>query len=392
MSKSNHKISIAILATSYPLSSDSCSGIFIKRFVNKLPKHVNVELYVPDGDVGVTNKDPSINLIRYGAKRHQTLCHKPGGIPVALSKKSNYLLVPQFLIALFLAVMKAAKKHDLIHANWSICGLVAIIPSKIYKTPLVVTLRGEDMTRANTSKVYFYILKLIVLYANAICVVSEQFKCNIDRLWPEMSKKILVVENGVEDNYLNKKPTLYKRDNIKLVFIGSLIKRKNLLWVLENLKETNSNNYIFNIVGEGEELVELLRYVNQNGLDKHVILSGSASPDMTIKILEDSDVLILPSISEGRPNVVLEAMALGKLVIASNIPGTNELIENNSNGMLFQLNDKKSFSHCIDRVLSGSEELIKYCYSAQSSIKKRGLLWSNTAEKYVTVYEELIVR
>jgi len=113
-------------------------------------------------------------------------------------------------------------------------------------------------------------------------------------------------------------------DELLLLFVGALIRTKNaapLVRVLAGLK----TKFKLAVVGEGPERARIEGLVKRLNLEEKVLLLGQKPQDETLALIRSGDVLILPSISEQVPNVLLEALALGKPVIATKVGGIPEI-------------------------------------------------------------------
>jgi len=101
-------------------------------------------------------------------------------------------------------------------------------------------------------------------------------------------------------------------------------------------------------------------------------------------------VLVLASSSEGRPNVVLEAMAAGVPVVAGDIDGVREMIGDNERGLLFPVGDVQRLSDCLQRLLRYPPLAEKLAHSARQWILDERLTWDHTVGQYVDLYRQAI--
>lgn len=149
------------------------------------------------------------------------------------------------------------------------------------------------------------------------------------------------------------------------------------------------SSLLLSIVGEGVEEIALREQVGQYGLTNNVKFHGMVAPEYLSTLLTLHDVLVLPSYSEGRPNVVLEAMAAGLPVIASDIPGVDELVLDGRTGLLFVAGNVTELFQCLDTLMRDKALLEKMGGDGRKQILERGLLWSVTAEKYTRLYQSV---
>lgn len=155
--------------------------------------------------------------------------------------------------------------------------------------------------------------------------------------------KPVVIYNGVEKDWFN----VVKDDDIKMKYniaengvilasVGSLTPKKGHKYLIEavcKLQKKVSNVYLL-LIGAGSEEKKLKDLINIYNIEKNVKLIGRQNSIDIKNILSQSDIFVLPSLWEGLPNAMLEAMALGMPIVASSVGGVPEIIENNSNGLL----------------------------------------------------------
>ena len=144
------------------------------------------------------------------------------------------------------------------------------------------------------------------------------------------------------------------------------------------------------IIGEGQEKETLKSLTLQLGLSDYVRFLGNVPPSYIPGELANTDVFVLTSFSEGRPNVVLEAMAAGVPVIASNIDGVNELIQDDETGLLFDPGDVECLAIQMERLINDHEMRARLGEAGRNYIIQNGLTWEKTAQNYIGVYKEII--
>ena len=385
------RLNILVITTSYPLVKDSYSGIFVKRLIDHFPDDISVTVLTPDSRE--TNQPSTgVTRFRYAPKSLQTLAHKPGGIPVALRANIfNYMLLPSFLTATFIYACMLGRRHDLIHANWSINGVIAGIAGKLLRKPVLVTLRGEDITRAKSSFLYRFLLNFCLNYLDRVICVSEDMLTGLQRDFPEHSGKLSVITNGV-DPILFETPRNYSvREALSCISIGSLIHRKGYDITIRALAlAAGKIRFRLLCIGDGPEKQALQTLVKTSGLEDRIIFPGAMSPDQISQELAGADLFILSSRSEGRPNVLVEAMASGLPVIASDISGVSELIDDKVNGFLFESENYSQLAELIVQVASDRAGREKTGINARITAKKIIPTWNTTAAAYCNAYTQII--
>ena len=187
-------------------------------------------------------------------------------------------------------------------------------------------------------KIFKYFLKK----ADKTIVNSKEFKKDLKK---EFNVNAICIYNPLDKDEIYKKSkikykTFFKSKNkLRILNIGRFTEQKDQITLLKSL------NYLKNkidfegiIVGKGIEKTNLLNFIKENNLEKHVsILNFLKNP---YPIIKQSDLFILSSKYEGLPNVLLEALVLKKMIISSNCrTGPNEILLNGKGGLLFKVGD-----------------------------------------------------
>ncbi len=387
---------VLLLTTSFPLRHGEMSGIFIRNLIRHYPDYVKTIVLTPS-DNQKYHEPPDGNFrlkcFRYAPLSWQVLSHQPGGIPSAISgNKKLALLIPPLFLSMFIHSLQLAGKSDIIHANWSINGAIGAFVSLVTKKPLVTALLGSDIKRARYNITDMSILRFCLKVSKYVITISKAISDFLKEKFPEYSNKLVVIPNGVGNEFFN----LYeKRDKTKqycnyITFIGNLTKNKGIDTIIQALAKTKNPNTKLRIIGGGSELNHLKNLANQYGLAPKVEFTGQVSHDHIPEYLKKAKTLVLASYSEGMPNVVLEAMAAGVPVVASNIDGVKELIKDGENGLLFTPGDHKMLAHKLD-VLTGNNNLAtKIGNKGRDFMIEQGFRWPDVAMRYVKIYEKIL--
>lgn len=385
---------VAIVTTSYPLRIDSSSGIFISRLVAHLPGYINKTVITPCSDYPVTvqrSTNTRLQCFRYAPWSWQVIAHQPGGIPVALrTHRWLILLLPFLLLSMLLACIRAGCKSDLLHANWSLNGLIAGLAGKLTGTPVITTLRGSDVDRLEHSIIRRLVLRGCLCLNCRVITVSDAIRIQVCKRFPKYRARVSTIANGVSEEFI--KLPVARTDNrgtLQITSIGSLIPRKctdTLIRAVAGIKDISKLR--LNIIGDGPERVALqamAKKAESDGLD--IVFPGNLPPDKIPGVLALTDVFVLASHAEGRPNVVLEAMAAGIPVVASDIEGVRELIQHGETGLLFPSGDNEALIHELERLLNDAELRQQLGQSARQFIFDHGLTWQQCAANYTALYK-----
>lgn len=184
--------------------------------------------------------------------------------------------------------------------------------------------------------------------ADFIIVTSDQARQHIIKRYKIPIQKIAVILNYIDTDLF--KPINTQKSPKTVIFVGRLEKEKNVASLLEAVKGIDVNLVL---IGNGGLKIELEKYAKMNKLN--VKFLGVVANDELPAKLNTCEVFILPSLFEGNPKALLEAMACGLPVIGADVEGINEIIKHKENGYLCGTSPD-SIREAIKTVI-GSEEL-----------------------------------
>ena len=269
------------------------------------------------------------------------------------------------------ALENLVKKEDIdiIHGHYLFpAGAAAVEVGNENNIKTYVTAHGSDMFELYKSQPLMRpTIKNVLKKADGVFAVSNALKHEIIKTGVEgISDKTKISWNSVDLNkFMPKTDYSFKEKyNIKdkpvVLFIGNLIKRKNVDSLLEAKKISNSDYYLV-IVGDGPLFKKLKKKVDEDNIHD-VIFTGSRGD--VEKIIPCCDVLILPSFSESFGLVLIEALACGKPVIGSDVGGITEIITGDV-GLLINPNKISSIANAIDKIINDEDLRLKLSTNAR---------------------------
>ena len=392
MIKKNSLLNVLLVSTSFPIGNSAQSGIFVKHLAHYLSKQHSLVVLTPDDNHNnqsrQTNKTQAyaLKLFRYAPIKWQLLAHQPGGIPVALKKKPWLsLLIPFFVWALFIALLKQARHVQIIHANWSAIGMLAGIAGLIIQKPVITTVRGSDITRLRQSRIDRLITRLCLASNRYVICVSTSIHDELCMLYPSTRHKLKIIHNGVDQGLLDIYPHAKSTgDPLKLITVGSLIPRKSINTIITAVADCD--NCTLTIIGDGSEQKQLKALTRQVGIEERVMFKGVLAQQEVFSELAKADVFILASKSEGRPNVVIEAMAAGLPVIVSKIDAVTDFVKPEKTGLLFDVGDPQKLAQGIQQLINNSGLRLALGEAGRQYIVNQKLTWENCAGHYSELY------
>jgi glycosyltransferase involved in cell wall biosynthesis len=241
----------------------------------------------------------------------------------------------------------------------------------------------------------FFIKKWVTVFITGSENAGERLK----KILKLDESKQLTINNGIQKRTitLSKEQFKVKYSILENKFVASVVAnletRKGHIFLLQAILQIK-NQYpqslipLFIFEGLGPEKKSLEKYVSENELDDFVLMIDYI-PDV-FNLLNASDVVILPSIaSEDFPNIIIEAMSLGKPVIGTNIGGIPEQIENNKTGIVVKPQNSDELKNAIIKLSSDLSVLQQFSVEAQ---KKFDALYeySISVNKYHNLYKLIL--
>ena len=262
---------------------------------------------------------------------------------------------------------------DIIHGHYLFpAGAAAVEVGNKHNIKTYVTAHGSDMFELYKSKPFMRpTIKKVLKNADGIFAVSKALRQEIIATGVSgIAEKTKLSWNSVDitkfslkdDDSFKKEFGLF--DKPIVLFVGNLIKRKNVGALLEAKKIAKSDYYLV-IVGDGPLSKKLRKKVEDENIPD-VIFTGSRTD--VENIIPNCDFLVLPSFSESFGLVLIEALACGKPVIGSDVGGISEII-NDDVGLLVNPNDISSISDSIDMLVDDEELRAKLSANARNRAK-----------------------
>lgn len=302
-----------------------------------------------------------------------------------LSSFNNILARTWFIIITSFILFRNRKKYQLFHAHAYLGAIPAKIVSIFSGIPVVLTIHGTSLGKKDFLGKFQYLVEEVILtkikYNAQISVGSDFLR------FKNVNKNVSVIPTGFDvANFskIKRKP-FYNR----ILFVGRLHRQKSidrLILSVAKLRKTFPDISLV-IVGEGEEEEKLSSLVQSLHLQKKVIFKGRASGMGLSREYQKAGVFVLPSVYEGSPLTIFEAMAAGIPVIATKVGEIPFFIKDGKNGFLVSSNDQSALAEKIAFVLRlknrdeiglrGKEAVMKYS-------------WDRMAAEVFKVYQKIL--
>ncbi len=273
-------------------------------------------------------------------------------------------------------------------------GLVGYWLKALHGLPYVISLRGGDVPGLvpelnPTHRRIRWLRRRILRSARAIAANSQGLA--------ELSEKadpfpVSVIPNGVDSTLFHPPKTAGSRcsaDRFRILFVGRLQDQKNLgllLGELARLRREGAAGFNLHVVGDGPLEPSMRARARQLELDDHTVWHGwLAKPEM-VALYQSVDCLVNPSLYEGLPNTVLEAMASGLPVVASRVSGNDELVIEGETGLLFDLGEPWQLGGALSYLINNPPAARRMGGRGRARLVER-YCWEKVAAAYLRLFE-----
>jgi len=286
---------------------------------------------------------------------------------------------PSFMFSSFLKA-KFKKSKDIVHAH----HLVGALAMKNVSCKKILSIHGvyskniAQLYGKTTSSISKKYEKTALNLADVITVNSKE---GYD-YYTEMGFNVVQIPNAIDLNIIPKKST--KQFEHQMVFAGRLSKEKGVETLLETALQLPDNYHLL-IAGSGP-LEGKTKDLAAKKTNVHYL--GYQSKPNVLSLIHSSDLLIQPSLEEGMSSTLLEAMGCGTCILASNIEGISEIVENNKNGLLVEPNNREELLNKILDLLPKKEKRLRMANEGLEIVKKYD--WKRVGKLYLNFYESLL--
>ena len=328
----------------------------------------------------LAKKGHEITFVTYDAENYSSLLieknvkHMPIFENINVPK-SNLAYISKTFLFLF-KFKEEFKKADIYKTNQLLGAWLPIVGKIFFRKKLYIR-TGYDLlefslkNKKNILKLatYYFLTQVAIFSSNIYSVTSKTDKLLIKKRFIYQINKLQIRNNWV---YVPEKKQIEDRYRNKLLMVGRLEKQKNFDLVIDKLKGSNFN---LDIYGKGNDKHKLEKLAYKNKVDLNIV-DNIPNNDL-IKEYGKYIIFLMPSIFEGNPKALLEAMAAGCIVIASDIKNHQELIDHKVNGFLVNFNNL-DLANFIQDLLLDENKLKELSTNAMKYILK-----NNSIEEHI---------
>jgi len=294
---------------------------------------------------------------------------------------------------------------DVVHTinDHSTNGAVACVVAKASGTPFVYTIQGPGTKTGHplvdfVSQVYTLTAgRWFAMEAGKVVLLSQSLISTVEKLKIDKAK-IAIIPSGVDSSRFDReRPEVKEKasllrdefqisDEIVIGYTGRLFPAKGLAYLFSAVKmiQDKNPNIALLVVGDGAQRSELEMMAKD--LNIRTIFAGWQRDTPPYYSL--MDIFVLPSLFEGLPNVILEAMAMKTAVVATNVGGNPDVLSNGENGFLVPARNSSKLASALQTLIEDSDLRNRMGANNRRKVEKN-FQWSKTVEKVERVYREI---
>ncbi|MBI2144037.1 glycosyltransferase [Candidatus Woesearchaeota archaeon] len=328
----------------------------------------------------------------------ERLCYGAG---IFANMKNSFLArlqLPFLVAAEFFSLWYVAKKEkpDVIHAHWILPqGLAAAMVGRLLEIPVVVTAHAGDVFPLNNA--FFRLLSGLALgSASAITANSTYTKSAVGRM---TRKPVSVIPMGVDlalfsSSSASAAAAVRKKHGLSpgsrmILFVGRLAEKKGVKHLIDAMRRIARAFPACRlvVVGDGPEKASLVRQSQQLGLPESVVFAGSIPNRELPEFYRAADVFVLPSVvaksgdTEGLGVVLLEAIAAGCPVVASNVGGIPDIVIDRKTGLLVEQKNPEKLAMAVISLLRSASLRRRLAFAAKRHVSG-SYSWGRVARKF----------
>ena len=380
--------------TLYPNALQSSHGVFVENRLTHL---------LASGQVSTTVVAPIVYVPplpglpeRYSRLRRIPDAEIRSGIQV---RHPRYILLPKVSmsaapLSLYIAARRCISAlvrdggdFDLIDAHYFYPdGVAAILLGRHFNKPVTITARGSDINILTRYALPLRMIRWAATEADGVIAVCQALKDSLVRLGAA-SEKIRVLRNGVDLTTFHPGDRARARERLAfrqtvLLSVGNLIPLKGHDLAIQALPHVEGAYLV--IVGDGPERANLAALAERTGVADRVRFMGRLPHQALPELYQAADLLLLLSSNEGMANVLLEAMACGTPVVATNVGGTPEVVATPAVGELADSRNIIPIAEAIGRILARRPD------RAAVRAYAEGFSWDETTNGQLQLFEQIL--
>jgi len=350
-------MNILVITDFFPHPFRHHEGIFVWEQVNELAKKNRVTVIAPRVWYPPLKRYRALRFpvrkVPFKETRENRAIYRPlfRSIPVV----GEYFIPFWFLLKLLFYSSFYSLNFDLIHAHWAYrAGWWAVLLGKLLGKPVVITSHGSDIHSWVQEPIKKGRIRRALSQASGVIFVSQKLADRVAAAGIQL-KKSVVIPNGIvpEKPSLKSEPPRFNSSEKNIVFVGNLFPVKGADRLLEALYllDKKSVSWQANLIGDGPERHALEKKARALELEGKLKFWGRLPNPAVLEKLSLADVLVIPSRNEGGPLVLIEALALGRTVVAFDVGNVADILNRPELGYVVKEQTAEALAEAIYRAL-----------------------------------------
>ena len=309
-------------------------------------------------------------------------------------------LLPLFLPYALLRALISIRNYDVVLLGDGVLGILGYLLKLATSKPVACIVHGLDLTYSNALYQKLWVKVFLPGMDRLIAVGNATIQQGTLRGLP--ASKFVFIPNGVAapastapcsrrdlEVFLKRKVP-----GPVILTLGRLVRRKGVVWFIDNVVNRLDANITYIVAGEGREQSAILTAIRANNLQNRVVYVGGVSDRDKELLFCSADIFVQPNIKvtgdmEGFGLVVLEAATHGLVVIASRLEGLQDAIVDGENGYLVDSGDAGAYQACIESVLGNSTARSAFGEQARNFVLEH-YAWPLIAGRYLDTLAQLL--
>ncbi|MFQ5879773.1 MAG: glycosyltransferase, partial [Dehalococcoidia bacterium] len=295
---------------------------------------------------------------------------------------------PALIAAMAWASLGRAARADLVHAHFGPTGLAALPARYLLGRPLVVSLHGSDGRGAGRLNPLTLANRQVLPRAHRVIAVNSDLAAAARALGTNPGR-LHVIFNGVDVERF--RPLDGATTGARLLCVGRLVAIKGLHHLLAAMPHIlgRVSTARLTVVGDGPLRAPLESLARDLGVAAAVRFVGMQPHSLVQRYLNEADVFVLPSLKEGLPGALLEAMACARAVVATGVGGVPEVIASGDNGVIVLPASPEAIAAAVVELLKNAEARDRMGRAARQTVVER-CAWPRVAAQTLAVYRQAL--
>jgi glycosyltransferase involved in cell wall biosynthesis len=364
---------VLMTSTSYPRNAADWRGVFIRHLAQALARHQNIQLdvWAPPGELPRGARAAMLPV--EGA--WLTRMMDAGGISHMLrNKRAVNLFAPLILLRMLRAVFRREDAVNVYHINWLQCAL----PLPANRIPALISVLGNDMKLLRLPLMRYFLRRVMRRRKVAICPNADWMQAPLEAAFGDLAP-VIPVALGIDPEWYAiermpswDKPIWLAVTRLTAEKLGPLFE-----WSERLFRDGSRQLHLFGPMQEPTKIPDWINY------------HGAVSPEQLAHewFPRACGLITLSRHAEGRPQVILEAMAAGLPIIASRTPAHSTIVRDGETGAL--CDSPQTYATAL-QALEDAAINQRYGMTARRWAKEQIGTWDDCASRYVHVYQQLI--